>query len=87
MPDPGPPDEPCRLQVTVLDERDCAVLERLTLEGANAGRHFAFAPDGTLFLTLTRPKNLVPMTQVARGWVATNGLAVIAPGYTRRASR
>jgi YVTN family beta-propeller protein len=80
LPDPGPPDEPCRLELTVLDERDGGVRERVALDGANVGRHFAFAPDGTLFLALTRPKNLVPMTQVARGFVVTNGLAVVAPG-------
>lgn len=73
-------DRPPVNEVTVIDEGLGRVVARLHLANANVGRGIAFTPDGSLGLvTLVRPKNLVPMVQVARGWVQTNGFAVVLP--------
>ncbi len=78
---PVAPDELCRNEITVLDDRSARVVERIILEGANIGRGIAFSKDGSLgIVAVSRPKNLVPMVQVARGWVVTNGFAVLSPG-------
>ncbi|MFQ5493978.1 MAG: hypothetical protein ACE5EX_01225 [Phycisphaerae bacterium] len=76
---PVPPDKPCRNEITVIDDRSARVVERIILEGANIGRGIAFTKDGSLGVAaISRPKNLGPMVQVARGWVVTNGLAVLS---------
>ncbi|MCH7884845.1 MAG: hypothetical protein IIC01_06285 [Planctomycetes bacterium] len=81
LPSPNPPDRPCRTEITVIDDRTARVVERLVLDGANIGRGIAFVKDGSLGIAaISRPKNLVPMVQVARGWVVTNGFAVLSPG-------
>ncbi len=77
---PISPDEPCRNEITVIDDGSARVVERIILEGANVGRGIAFAKDGSLGIAaISRPKNLVPMVQVARGWVVTNGFVVLSP--------
>ncbi|RME37760.1 MAG: hypothetical protein D6788_08775 [Planctomycetota bacterium] len=79
--DPVPPDRPCRNEITVIDDRTARVVERIILEGANIGRGMAFTPDGSIGVAaISRPKNLVPMVQVARGWVVTNGFVLFSPG-------
>ncbi len=78
---PVSPDEPCLNEITVIDDQSARVVERIILEGANVGRGIAFTKDGSLGIAaISRPKNLVPMVQVARGWVVTNGFAVLSPG-------
>jgi YVTN family beta-propeller protein len=77
---PVSPDEPCRNEITVIDDRTARVVERIILEGANVGRGIAFTKDGSLGIAaISRPKNLLPMVQVARGWVVTNGFVVLSP--------
>ena len=76
-----PADTPCRNEVTVLGEAAGRIIKRIMLGNANVGRQIAFTSDGSMgFLAVSRPKNLVPMLQVARGWVVTNGFAVLRPG-------
>lgn len=76
---PVSPDMPCRNEITVIDDVSARVVDRIILEGANIGRGIAFTEDGLLGITaISRPKNLVPMVQVARGWVVTNGFAVLS---------
>ncbi len=78
---PVAPDQPCRNEITVIDDRLARVVQRIILEGANVGRGIAFSDDGAFVVAaISRPKNLVPMVQVARGWVVTNGFAVLLPG-------
>lgn len=75
------PDQPCRLEITVINDNTARVVERIILINANVGREIAFTSDGSLaIVAISRPKNLVPMVQVARGWVVTNGFAVLQPG-------
>ena len=77
---PVAPDEPPRNEITVIDDRSARVVERIILEGANVGRGIAFAKDGSQGIAaISRPKNLVPMVQVARGWAVTNGFVVLSP--------
>jgi YVTN family beta-propeller protein len=77
---PVPPDQPCRLEITVIDDNTARVVDRIVLVNANVGREIAFTSDGSLAIAaISRPKNLVPMVQVARGWVVTNGFAVLSP--------
>jgi YVTN family beta-propeller protein len=81
---PVPADQPPQGEITVIDDISANVVERIMLDSANVGRWIAFSPDGSLaVMAINRPKNLVPMVQVARGWVLTNGIAVIAPGSGR----
>jgi YVTN family beta-propeller protein len=81
LPNPGPPDEPCRIEITVIDEETARVVERIILVNANVGREIAFAADGSLAIAaISRPKNLIPEVQVARGWVVANGFVVVSPG-------
>lgn len=71
-------DQPCRSEITIIDDVSGQVVERVSLENASALRGIDFSPDGTLaIVALTRPKNLVPMVEVARGWVITNGFAAL----------
>lgn len=80
LPNPGPPDQPCRNEITVIDGASARVVERIILENANVGRWIAFTSDGTsAVVAISRPKNLIPMVQVARGWVVTNGFAFLQP--------
>jgi len=84
LPDAPRMDEPCLNEVTVIDESTAQVVERVILENANAARGIAFTADGRMAIAaITRPKNLVPMVQVARGWMITNGFAVLFPESDR----
>ncbi len=76
---PTPTDQPARNEITVIDDSTARVVDRIILEGANIGRDIAFSSDGSrAIVAISRPKNLVPMVQVARGWVVTNGFAVVS---------
>ncbi|MFQ5655833.1 MAG: hypothetical protein ACE5GW_14025, partial [Planctomycetota bacterium] len=78
---PVPPGRPSRDEITVIDDATIRVAERIVLAGANVGRQIAFTDPGDwAIVAISRPKNLIPMTQVARGWVVTNGFALLAPG-------
>jgi YVTN family beta-propeller protein len=71
--------QPCRNEITVIDDVSARVIDRIMLENANIGRGIAFTADGSLgIVAVSRPKNLIPMVQVARGWVVTNGFAIVS---------
>jgi len=79
---------PSELEITVISHARQKVVERIVLHGANAGRVVDFASDGSMALVaVTRPKNLVPLLQVARGWAVTNGFAVLLPGSGKPAAQ
>ncbi len=81
LPNPVGVDQPPANEITVIDDASANVVERVILENANVGRWIAFSSDGSLaVVAINRPKNLVPMVQVARGWVVTHGFVVMAPG-------
>jgi YVTN family beta-propeller protein len=68
-------------EVTVIDTRVQHVSERRELRDAHMLQGLDFTPRGDLALvTLTRPKNLLPTSQVQGGWMVTFGLGVLAPG-------
>lgn len=72
---------PPRNELTVIDARRGRIAERIEMVNANIARQIAFTEDGAYGLvSISRPKNLVPMVQVARGWVVTNGFALLRPG-------
>lgn len=81
---PVPQGMPCAIEITVVDDATARIAERISLPNANVGRQIAFTSDGARAVAaISRPKNLVPMVQVARGWVVTNAFAVLYPGSER----
>ncbi len=77
---PGHFREPVAAEVTVLEAETGRVAERKLLPAAHLVESVDFTPGGDLALvTLVRPKNLVPSTQVGRGWMLTYGLGVLDP--------
>ena len=64
-------------EVTVLDPALGRVVARETLASAHLSEGIAFVPSRSWALTpLVKVRNLVPITQVAKGWVMSSGLAV-----------
>ncbi|MGC8667809.1 MAG: cytochrome D1 domain-containing protein [Chthonomonadales bacterium] len=72
-------------EVTVLSARRGIVIQRLRLRGAHMIEGIAALPvappfaSPTVLATLVRPKNLIPAVQVGRGWMITDGLAILRP--------
>ena len=73
-------------EVTVVDAASGRVTARHMLQNAHLLEGLTFVPPGDLALVvMVRPKNLIPALQVERGWMMTNGLAVIDLGRGRSA--
>ncbi|MFQ6045766.1 MAG: hypothetical protein ACE5PT_05310 [Gemmatimonadales bacterium] len=65
-------------EVTVVEVGRRQVTRRHEFKSAHMIESVEFTPRGDLALvTLARPKNLLPATQVRRGWMFTFGLGVI----------
>lgn len=65
-------------EVTVIDAISQQVVQRKNLSSAHLLENVVFTPTGDLaFVTLARPKNLIPATQIERGWMMTYGVGVI----------
>ena len=65
-------------EVTALDPVRGRVTARHLVPNAHLVEGVAFTPEGDLaLLTAVRPKNLLPALQVERGWMMTNGLAIL----------
>ncbi len=80
-PNPGGFREPPVSEVTVLSTDIDAVESRLQVPEANALQGVSSVPDhDTVLLTLSRTKNLVPLTRLQQGWAITNGLGVVRAG-------
>ncbi len=72
-------------EVTVVDTSTHRVLRREAFFSAHLLEGMAFTPAGDLaFVTLVRPKNLLPATQVARGWMMTHGIGIMQLGKRER---
>ncbi|HQG78593.1 MAG TPA: beta-propeller fold lactonase family protein [Bacteroidales bacterium] len=70
--------DPVVCELTVIDEDTKMVIDRQDMNSAYMLENIAFTPDGELALIpLIRPKNLVPSIQVEKGFMMTNGMAVI----------
>ncbi|MHC4698207.1 MAG: hypothetical protein ACYTFA_15850 [Planctomycetota bacterium] len=66
-------------EITVIEGATSKVIDRTLLKNANVGRWIDFTSDGALAIAaISRTKNQIPMVQVARGWVVTNGFVVIS---------
>ncbi len=75
---PVPFRAPPQTEVTVVDARTQRVVDRKDVPAAHLLEGVAFTPESDLALvTLVRPKNLIPSTQVGRGWMLTYGLGII----------
>jgi YVTN family beta-propeller protein len=72
--------EPPATELTVVEASSDRVIQRLDFHSAHVIEGIDFTPSGDLALvTLVRPKNLLPATQVGRGWMLTFGLGVVDP--------
>jgi YVTN family beta-propeller protein len=64
-------------EVTVVNPALGRVVARETLDSAHLSEGVAFVPSRSWVLTpLVKVRNLVPITQVAKGWVMSSGFAV-----------
>ena len=72
------PDEVPVSEVTVIDLAARRVASRVPLVSCHLAEGVAFGPDGRSYVALVKVRNLVPITQVARGWVMSGGVAIVA---------
>jgi YVTN family beta-propeller protein len=65
-------------ELTVLNVRKGVVDRRLLVPAANLLQGVDWHPSGEYGLfTMTRTKNLVPMTRLLQGWTITNGIGIV----------
>ncbi|MBI5384205.1 MAG: hypothetical protein HZA90_05905 [Verrucomicrobia bacterium] len=70
-------DAPPSSEVTVVNPGLGRVVSRESLDSAHLSEGVAWVPSRSWALTpLVKVRNLVPITQVAKGWVMSSGLAV-----------
>jgi YVTN family beta-propeller protein len=70
--------DPVVTELTVIDDSTQRVEEYRDMNSAYMMENVAFSPSGDLgFVTLIRPKNLMPAIQVEQGWMMTHGFGVI----------
>ncbi len=70
--------EPVVSELTVIDDNSKRVTAREGMNSAYMLENIDFTPDGEFaIIPLIRPKNLVPSIQVEKGFMMTNGMAVI----------
>jgi len=67
-------------EITVFDTQTGRATDRARLDSAHLAESVATVPGRTWVLApMVRVRNLVPITQVARGWVISSGLALMEP--------
>lgn len=65
-------------EVTVVDISTRRLEDRKSIPDAHLIESVDFTPEGDLALvTVVRPKQLIPTTQVNRGWILTYGIGII----------
>jgi YVTN family beta-propeller protein len=70
--------EPVVSELTIINDSTKRVSEYKNMESAYMLENVAFTPKGDLgFVTLIRPKNLIPSIQVEQGWMMTHGFGII----------
>lgn len=85
---PTPSGIPPVSEVTVVHTGSQKVVLRKNLHSAHLLEGVAFTPTGDLALiTLVKPKNLLPATQVGRGWMVTHGLGILECGNPGRVAQ
>lgn len=74
----APYGEPLATELTIVNDDTKRIKDYLKVDNAYLMENVAFTPSGDLaFVTLIRPKNLVPTLQVERGWMMTHGIGII----------
>jgi YVTN family beta-propeller protein len=77
----GHADRPPVAELTVIDLKENAVIDRPGADSGHLAEGVAVAPtSGVAAVSLIRVRNLVPILQVARGWVMSTTLGVLVPG-------
>ena len=78
MAEVGDPSLPPRSEITLLDGTTGQVNRRIHLESCHMSEGAIFTPDSRyLLVPALRTRNLLPIVQVARGWVMSSVIAVI----------
>ena len=73
-----PFDDSIRCELTVINTGSQRVAERKDIRAGYLMENIAFTPSGDLaIMPVIRPKNNVPTIQVERGWMMTEGIAII----------
>ncbi len=68
-------------EVAIIDTKYKRITERKEMHSAHIMENISFTPSGDLAIfTLIRPKNLVPSTQIEKGWMITEGIGIIETG-------
>lgn len=74
------PDDAPESEVTILDAKDLRVRHRVTMPSCHLSEALAFTTDGSRVLVpAIRVRNLLPVLQVARGWVLSSVLGIVDP--------
>ncbi|WP_346856303.1 beta-propeller fold lactonase family protein [uncultured Draconibacterium sp.] len=77
--------EPLVTEVIEYDAQKQRVKNVIGVGSAYLMENISFTPSGDLaLLSLIRPKNLVPMVQVERGWMMNHGIGIIEQGENGR---
>ena len=70
--------DPVVCELTVINDGNQRIAERMDVESAYMMENIAFTPEGDIALMpLMRPKNLVPSIQVEKGFMMTHGIGII----------
>jgi YVTN family beta-propeller protein len=68
-------------EVAIIDTKYKRVTGRREIHAAHIMENIALTPSGDMAIfTLIKPKNLVPSTQIERGWMITEGIGIIETG-------
>jgi len=68
-------------EVAIIDTDTKRVIDRKSIHSAHIMENITFTPSGDMALfTLIRPKNLIPSTQIEKGWMITEGIGIIETG-------
>jgi YVTN family beta-propeller protein len=74
----APYGEKLKSELTVVNDSTQRISGHIDLESAHIIENISFTPSGDLaFVTLIRPKNLVPSIQVEQGFMMTHGIGII----------
>ena len=69
---------PSQSELTLLNVKKAVIDDRFVVPAANLLQGVTWHPSGEYGLfTLTRTKNLVPMTRLLQGWTITNGIGIV----------
>ena len=69
--------QPLVSELTGIRIDSATVRDRMLVPDANLLQGIAWQPQGDFaFFTLTRTKNLIPMTRLLQGWTITNGMGI-----------